>query len=135
LQPSCIVDVDSTFLPHPIHKYDHCIQIPLESDQPCNLKEIKIDSKPIHSSTPFFITAEPCQQPANSHDQPTSFQIKIMMNMFKPLRLPYLLHPYPLDCYEYLPWFSGENQVSTERHLDPLRILLITFRLFMKMSL
>jgi hypothetical protein len=39
------------------------------------------------------------------------------MKMFKPLRLPYLLHPYPLDCYEYLPRFSGENQVSAERHL------------------
>jgi hypothetical protein len=40
------------------------------------------------------------------------------MKMFKPLRLPYLLHPYPLDCYEYLPQFSGENQVSAERHLE-----------------
>jgi len=38
--------------------------------------------------------------------------------MFKPLRLPYPLHPYPLDCYEYLPQFSGENQVSAERHLE-----------------
>jgi hypothetical protein len=38
--------------------------------------------------------------------------------MFKPLKLPSLLHPYPVDCYEYLPWFSGENQASTERHLE-----------------
>ena len=38
--------------------------------------------------------------------------------MFKPLRLSYLLHPYPLDYYEYLPRFSGENQVSAERHLE-----------------
>jgi hypothetical protein len=40
------------------------------------------------------------------------------MKMFKPLRLPYLLHPYPLDCFEYLPRFSGENQISAERHLE-----------------
>lgn len=40
------------------------------------------------------------------------------MNIFKPLRLPYFLHPYPPDCYEYLPQFSGENQVSAERHLE-----------------
>ena len=38
--------------------------------------------------------------------------------MFKPLRLPFLLHPYPLDCLEYLPRFSGENQVSAKRHLE-----------------
>jgi len=38
--------------------------------------------------------------------------------MFKPLKLPYLLHPYPVDCYEYLPLFSGENQASADRHLE-----------------
>ena len=52
------------------------------------------------------------------HDQSTAFQIKIRMKMFKPLKLPSHLHPYPLDCYEYLPWFFGENQASTERHLE-----------------
>jgi hypothetical protein len=40
------------------------------------------------------------------------------MKMFKPLKLPLFLHPYPADCYEYLPWFSGENQASAERHLE-----------------
>ena len=53
--------------------------------------------------------------------------------MFKPLRLPFLLHPYPLDCFEYLPQFSGENQVSAETHLEYLRTLLTDFRLLMKM--
>jgi len=38
--------------------------------------------------------------------------------MFRPLKLPHLLHHYPLDCYEYLPCFSGEDQVSAERHLE-----------------
>jgi hypothetical protein len=39
------------------------------------------------------------------------------MKMFKPLRLPYLLHPYPLDFLEYLPRFSGEDHVTAESHL------------------
>ena len=38
--------------------------------------------------------------------------------MFNPLRLPYLLHAYPLHCYEYLPLFFAENQVSAEKHLE-----------------
>jgi hypothetical protein len=37
--------------------------------------------------------------------------------MFKPLRLPQHLHPYPPYSFEYLPWFSGEDHVTTERHL------------------
>jgi hypothetical protein len=103
LQPTYIVDVDSIALPQPIPKDELCIQIPFESDQPCNLEEIKIDSKPTQTSTPFCITVEPCHQPVKSHNQPTAFQIKIRMKMFKPLRLPYFFHPYSLDCFEYLP--------------------------------
>ena len=40
------------------------------------------------------------------------------MRMFKPLELPLLLHPYPDDCYKYLPWFSRENQTSAEEHVE-----------------
>jgi len=118
LQPNYIVDVDSVFLPQPVHINDYCISIPLQSDQPCELEEIEIDSKPCQISTPLVITSEPCQDLAISNDQPTTFQIKIRMKMFKPLKLHYLLHPYPIDCYEYLPLFSRENQASAERHLE-----------------
>jgi hypothetical protein len=118
LQPACIVDVDSVIFPRPAHKDDHCISFPLESDQPCDLEEIKIVSKSCEISTPFAITSESCQQLAIFHDKPTTFQIKIRMKMFKPLKLPSLLHPYPLDCYEYLPRFSGENQDSAKKHLE-----------------
>ena len=38
--------------------------------------------------------------------------------MFKPLKLPLLLHPDPDDCYKYLPWFSGENPTSAEEHVE-----------------
>ena len=110
--------MNQSFFLSPFYKDDHCIQFPSESDQPCNLEEIKIDLKPCQISTPLAITSEPCQQLAIPHDQPSSFQTKIRMKIFKPLRLPYLLHPYPLECYEYLPLFSGENQVSAEKHLE-----------------
>jgi hypothetical protein len=51
------------------------------------------------------------------------------MKMFKPLRLPYFLHPYPLDCYEYLPQFSRENQVSAERYLEFFENFLDRFKI------
>jgi hypothetical protein len=37
--------------------------------------------------------------------------------MFKPLRIPSHIHPYPLELFKYLPWFSGEDHVIAERHL------------------
>jgi len=37
--------------------------------------------------------------------------------LFKPLRLPLDLHPYPLYSFEYLPRFSGEDHITDERHL------------------
>ena len=98
-----IVDVDSIPIPQPVPKYGHCIQISLESDQPCNHTEVSTDSNHVQTSTPLGITAEPCHQPINIHDQSFDFQNKIRMNMFNPLRLPFLLHPYPLYCFEYLP--------------------------------
>ena len=129
LQPACIVEVESVCVPQLIYKKDLCIQIPSESNQPCNLEKIKIDSKPMQSSTSFGISPEPCQKSTIPHDQPTAFQIKIRMKMFKPLRLPYLLHPYPLDCYEYLPCFSGENQDSAERHLESFLDFVVRFHI------
>ena len=97
LHTFCIVDVDSVSLPQPVHKDDHCIQISLESDQPCNLEEIEVVSKPIHISSPYAFIIEPSNQLVNPLDYPIAFQSRIRMNMFRPLKLPYLLHPYPLD--------------------------------------
>ena len=61
LQPNCIVEGESVFVPQLIYKNDLCIQIPSKSDQPCNLEETKTDSKPMQSSTLIAITFEPCQ--------------------------------------------------------------------------
>ena len=83
----------------------------------------------MQSSTLIAITFEPCQQIVIPHDHPIAFQIKIRMNMFKPLKLPSWLHPYPLGCYEYLPQFSGENQASAERHLESFKYFMECFQI------
>jgi hypothetical protein len=80
------------------------------------LRRLKVVSKPSQISLSSIII-EPCHQLVNPHVHPTDFQTRIRMNMFKPLRLPYHLHPYPLDFLEYLPHFSGEDHVSAEKHL------------------
>jgi hypothetical protein len=38
--------------------------------------------------------------------------------VFKPLKLPAHLHPYPPYFVEYLPHFTGESHVSAEKHLE-----------------
>ena len=53
LHTAYIVDVDSVHIPQLVHKDDHCIQISLESNQPCNHTEVKTDSKPVQNSAPF----------------------------------------------------------------------------------
>jgi hypothetical protein len=116
LHTACIVYVDSVSLPQPIHKDEFYIQIPLESDHSCNLEEIETNEKLFQISI-SSVTIEPSNQLVNPHDYPTAFQTRIRMKMFKPLRMPYLIHPYPLDCLEYLPQFSGEDHVIAEKHL------------------
>jgi hypothetical protein len=74
LQPACIVDVDLVFFPQPVHKNDHCISIPLESDQPCDLEEIENVSKPYKISISLAINVEPSQQLPILHGQPVIAQ-------------------------------------------------------------
>ena len=83
----------------------------------------------MQGSTLIPIIVEPCQQIVIPHDQPTTFQIKIRMKMFKPLKLPSRLHPYPLDYYEYLPCFFGENQASAERYLESFEDFIDCFQI------
>ena len=83
----------------------------------------------MQSSTLVSITFEPCLQIVIPHDHPTTFQIKIRMKMFKTLKLPSRLHPDPLDCYEYLPWFSRENHTSAKRHLEYFEYFIDRFQI------
>jgi hypothetical protein len=64
------------------------------------------------------VTVEPCHQCVKPHIQPTSFQTRIKDMLFEPLKLPYHLHPYPPDFFKYIPHFSGEDHVTTERHVE-----------------
>jgi hypothetical protein len=138
---TCVVDVDLIPSPQPIHKDELCIKIPHEIDRPCKLEEVGTDSQPSQISSSSAITFEPCQQLGKPYIQPTYFQTRIRDKMFKPLRLPYHLHPYPLDFFEYLPRFSGEGHATAKRHLEAFENFVdqfeivhddITMRLFSK---
>jgi hypothetical protein len=113
-----VVVVDLVSSLHPIHKDELCIETPLKFDHPCILEEVETNSKPSLISAPHVVTFEPCHYLVKTHIQLTIFQAKIRDKIFKPLRLPYHLHPYPLDFIEYLPHFFGEDHVTTKRHLE-----------------
>jgi len=85
----------------------------------------KTDSKP----SQILVTIEPSNYLFTPHDHPTAFLSKIRMNMFKPLRLPCHLNPYPLDCLEYLPQFSEGNQFLAERHLESFENFVDQFKI------
>jgi hypothetical protein len=124
---SCVVDTDLMSSPLPIHKSEICIASPIEIDHTYSLEEVENNSQPSQISLPSIIPAKPCHQLVNPHDQPTSFQIKIRDKLFKSLRLPHDLHPYPHYSFEYLPWFSGEDLITPERHLEAFEIFVDQF--------
>jgi hypothetical protein len=115
---SCVVDTDLVPSPLPIHEDEICITPPPEVERLCSLEEVENNSQSSQTLLPPVIPAEPPQPLVESHDQPTAFQIKIRNKLFKPLRLPCHLNPYPHDSFEYLPRFSGEDHVTAERHIE-----------------
>ena len=89
MHSSCFIDVDhipsfEIHVQHDIH-----IPISLEPDYSGHLVENKADL------LPSTITAETCEQLVEPHFQLTDFQSRLRQKMFRPLRLPYLLPPYP----------------------------------------
>jgi hypothetical protein len=126
---SCVVDSDPMYSPMPIKKSEIYIASPLEIDHPCSPEEVENNSQSSQISLPSIIPTEPCHHLINPHDHPTSFQIKIKNKLFKPLRLPYRLNPYPLDSFEYLPRFSGEEPITAERHLEAFEIFVDQFEI------
>jgi hypothetical protein len=118
LQPPYVVDIDPISFPQPVHKDELCIQISLETDQPSNHENDEFESKSSQISLLSLISPEPCYQLIKPCFQPTDFQSKIRQRVFKPLKLPAHLHPYPPYFVEYLPHFTGESHVSAEKHLE-----------------
>jgi hypothetical protein len=115
--------------PLPILKDEICITPPLRVEFPCSPEEVEDNSQSSQDLvTPVFPT-EPSQPLVESHDQPTAFQVKIRSRLFKPLRLPYHLNPYPHDFFEYLPQFSGEGHVTTEKHMEAFETLIDQFEI------
>ena len=68
-------------------QHDIHIPISLEIYYSGHLIENKVD--PFAST----ITAKTCEQLVEPHFQLTDFQSRLRQKMFKPLRLPYILHP------------------------------------------
>ena len=57
------------------------------------------------------------QQPIEL-SQPTEVQSRIRRELFGPLRLSPTLNAYPLDFFEYLPIFDGQDYVVVDKHME-----------------
>jgi hypothetical protein len=115
---SCIADIDLVPSPLPIHEDKIRITTPLGIECPCSPEEVEDNSQSSQALFPSVFPTEPFQPLVESHDQPIAFQVKIRNRLFKSLRLPYLLNPYPNNFFEYLPRFSGEGHVTAEKHME-----------------
>ena len=63
------------------------------------------------------------------HKQLTVFQLK-NKEIFKPLKLPTILHQYPSKGLKYLPSFSGEEEdISAELHILEFEYFLDKFQI------
>jgi len=110
LHTYCIVDVDHVSSSQPIEKYEFHISIPLEIVKPYSHWNHEADLPSKVFVIPRSHLVKPCFQP-------TVVQTRIREKMFKPLRLSYYLHPFPLNLFEYLYYFSGEDHITAEKHL------------------
>jgi hypothetical protein len=125
-----VVDAYIISLAQPTHKDELHIETPPELNPPFILGEVEIDPHPPQISSHPSNTVEPCHQCVKPHIQPTSFQTRIRDKMFKPLNLPYHLHPYPLDFLKYFSHFSGEDHVTTEMHVEDFKNFIHQFDIF-----
>jgi len=131
---SCVVYVDHVFASQPIEKDEFHISIPHEIEHPYSHGNHEAD-------LPYKVFVIPFHQLVKPRFQPIFGQTRIREKMFKYLRLPSHLHPYPLYFFEYLPHFSGEDHITAEKNLgsfenfvDQFEIVYeyVTMRLFSK---
>jgi len=117
LHSSYTVDVD----PSPsseTYENNFFFQILPEHDQPCNHVNDTIDSPPSLIIVPYSTTTTRiCNKSIEPHFQPTDVQSRKREKMFKPLKLPSTLHPYPPKFLDYMPLFVGEDHNIVEKNL------------------
>ena len=104
-------------------QHDIHIPISLEVDYSGHLVENKANL------LPSTITAETCEHLVEPHFQLTYFQSRLRQKMFKPLRLPSLLHPCPSYFVEYLPHFIGKDHITAEKHLESFHNFIDNFEI------
>ena len=104
-------------------QHDIHISVSLEPGYSGHLVENKADL------LPSTITAETCEQLVEPHFQLTDFQSRLKQKMFKPLRLPFLLHPYPSYFLEYLPHFIGKDHITAEKNLESFHNFIDNFKI------
>ena len=127
LHSSCFIDVDPipSFQIHVQH--DIHIPISLEPTYSGHLVENKANL------LPSTITVETSEQLVEPHFHLIDFQSRLRKMMFKPLRLPYFLHPYPSYFVEYLPHFTGKDHIIAEKHLGSFHNFSDNFESCMRM--
>jgi hypothetical protein len=117
LQYSYIVDVDLSPSSKTYEKF-FCIQILREYDHPCYHVNDTTDSPPSLIIIPYSTTIVGIfSQSIEPHFHPTDAQSRKREKIFKSLKLPATLHPYPPKFLEYLPLFFGEDHIVAENHL------------------
>ena len=111
MHSSSVVDVDPIPSAKIHQKNDVRILISPDHDYSCHLVGNKVDT------SPSTITTKTCNQPVELDFHPTDFKSRIRERSFKPLRLSSTLYPYPSKFFEYLPLFTREDHITTEKHL------------------
>jgi hypothetical protein len=129
IHSSYIVDVDPS-PSYETYENNFFIQILPKHDQPCNHVNDTIDSQISLIIVPYSTTTTRiCNQSIEPHFQLTNVQSRKREKMFKPLRIPSTLHPYPPKFLEYLPFFIGEDHIIAEKHLGAFQNVIDNFEI------
>ena len=111
---ACIINLDTGVSPKHERRDDCCITI-LEDNQ-SQSRHKDHDSSSLHDN--IF-----------PHEKLTAFQFK-NKEIFKPLKLPAILHQYPSKGFKSLPSFSGkEKEISAKSHILEFEYFLDEFQI------
>jgi len=123
LHSSFIIDVDPIPSSETHEKDDVHILIYPEPDN--SFHSVDNSDDRLHST----ISAENCNHHVEPYIQPTDVQSKTRREIFKPLRMPLILHDYPPNFIDYLPLFNGGHHVTIEKHLTSFEKFIDNFEI------